>query len=120
MWGSAGCCRCSTSNYSTTWFDVGTVTSTTSTTTTHYTLCRYCDYTVTATSNYRAFKADLPKAEHNSVIQMRRIRLLAIRMPYPRHRAQRQCGRSPVARLPRQKIRRWKSLKEKREGWGLL
>lgn len=73
----------------------------------------------TYTVNEPMFDASLPKAEHESIIQMRRIRLFGGRRAHPRPRAQRGYGRIIAAPLPRQKLRRWKSLKEKRQAWGI-
>ena len=106
-----GCNRCSTASWNVTL-------TTTPTTTAAYQnfYCRCNEWTTVST--WPAPKIELPKCEHDSIIQMRRIRLFGGRRTHPRPRAQCWYGRSIAAPLPRQKIKRWRSLKEKRQAWG--
>ena len=106
-----GCRYCSTAT-------VWDATSTTATTATFQTCgCRW--FTVTATNYYRE-PEPLPKCEHESIIQMRRINLMADRRVCPKRKPQRVQGRVCLPILPRQRLRGWPSLKEKRQAWGLL
>lgn len=111
MYSSWGCRRCSTAMVDWT----TTTTTTISTTSTYWCACT----TWTVTANYPAGNVELSKAESDSLIQMGRIRSWARPPRLPRRRPQRCVGRVVIAALPRVKIARWRSLKEKRQSWGI-
>jgi hypothetical protein len=67
----------------------------------------------TATSNWQSVQNEDAPRLPPEYLKLRRVVLGAL------PKAQMAPGRSPLARLPRGKLDRWKSLKEKRLAWGL-
>lgn len=100
-------CTCGTS-----WTITETTTATTATQ-----RCCCTRFTVVATNYLPVFDPELPKCEHKSIKQMRRINEMADRRVCPKRRPQRVHGRVCLPILPRQRIQGWPSLKEKRETW---